>query len=73
MKTRQQLGERATLPPYSYFSVVMTEVANKHEDVKNVGFHSDVYYVRAALEARTGFLLSLPDVEQAMRLEGWNK
>lgn len=73
MKTRQQLGEKATLPPYSVFSFVMNEVANKKEDVKNVGFHSDVYYVRAALEAKSGYLFPLFVVEQVMREQGWNK
>jgi len=33
--------------------------------------HSDVYYVRAALEKHSGYYFPLDVVEQAMREEGW--
>ena len=33
--------------------------------------HSDVYYVRAACEARYGRKFTLKHVEEAMRAEGW--
>jgi len=33
--------------------------------------HSDVYYVRAACEARYGRSFSLAHVEKIMREEGW--
>jgi hypothetical protein len=33
--------------------------------------HSDVYFVRAALEKRTGYLFPLNAVEAAMKAEGW--
>jgi hypothetical protein len=33
--------------------------------------HSDVYYVRTALEKHTGFWLPLDRVENAMKAEGW--
>lgn len=36
-------------------------------------FHSDVYYVRAAMEKRTGYVFPLPAVEDAMRAEGWKE
>ena len=36
-------------------------------------FHSDVYYVRAALEKKTGFVFPLDRVEDAMRAEGWKE
>jgi hypothetical protein len=35
--------------------------------------HSDVFFVRAALQERTGKLFPLRDVESAMRKEGWRK
>ena len=33
--------------------------------------HSDVYYVRAAVEAHYGRSFSLKHVENAMKAEGW--
>jgi hypothetical protein len=33
--------------------------------------HSDVYYVRAACEARYGRKFTLKHVEEAMKAEGW--
>ena len=33
--------------------------------------HSDVFYVRSALEARTGERFTLKQVESAMIAEGW--
>ena len=33
--------------------------------------HSDVFYVRAAVEAHYGKKFSLKHVEEAMRAEGW--
>jgi hypothetical protein len=33
--------------------------------------HSSVFYVRAAIEARTGITYDLEHVESSMRLEGW--
>jgi len=35
--------------------------------------HSDVFYVRSALEARTGERYTLKHVEDAMKAEGWLK
>lgn len=35
--------------------------------------HSDVFYVRAALEERTGETFTLSVVEEAMRKEGWRE
>ena len=36
-------------------------------------FHSDVYYVRAAMEKHTGYVFPLDKVEEAMRAEGWKE
>ena len=33
--------------------------------------HSDVFYVRAAVEAHYGRKFTLEEVERAMKLEGW--
>ena len=35
--------------------------------------HSDVFYVRNAIEARTGERYTLKHVEDAMKAEGWLK
>ena len=35
--------------------------------------HSDVFYVRSAIESRTGIRYPLQQIESAMRAEGWNK
>ena len=35
--------------------------------------HSDVFYVRAAVEAHYGRSLTLEHVENAMRAEGWTE
>lgn len=35
--------------------------------------HSDVFYVRAALEKRTGTRFPLQQVETAMKAEGWSE
>ena len=73
MKTRDQLSKEGKInnPPYSYYKVVMDSIAKDKEGIKM--FHSDVYYVRAALEARTGYVFPLPSVERAMKAEGWSK
>ena len=35
--------------------------------------HSDVFFVKAAMENRLGMEFKLVDVEAAMRAEGWNE
>ena len=35
--------------------------------------HSDVFYVRAAIESRSGIKYTLQHIESAMKAEGWNK
>lgn len=70
-KTRKELGELVNSPPHSYYAVAMKQVFKEKEEVKTVGYHSDVYYVRAALERHTGLLIPLPAVDKAMRDEGW--
>lgn len=36
-------------------------------------YHSDVFYVRAAIKSRSGIKYTLQHIESAMKLEGWNK
>ena len=69
--TRSELGNRVNAPPYSYFNEMMVEVFHKGEAAKNIVFHSDVYFVRSALEKHTGYVIPLPVVEKAMLEEGW--
>lgn len=73
MFTREQLKEQGKLDafPYSVLSAAFSAMSSGRTDrIKNL-YHSDVYYCRAAIEKRSGFLFSLPEVEDAMRLEGW--
>jgi hypothetical protein len=69
-KTRTELGNRVHQLPYSVFSVVMDELFKKEERVGSVGFHSDVYYIRALIEKREGVVLPLWVVQKAMKQEG---
>ena len=55
--------------PYSVFNEVFDELFKKEDKVGSVGFHSDVYYVRALIEKRTGVVLPLWVVQKAMQLE----
>jgi hypothetical protein len=73
MFTREQLKEQGKLDafPYSVLSAAFSAMSSGRTDrIKNL-YHSDVYYCRAAIEKRSGFLFSLPEVEDAMRAEGW--
>lgn len=71
MKTPEELkatGEYYS-PPYSYFDDTLLSVFNGKEPSQP---HSDVYYVRYALYARTGYWFSLTEVESAMKEFRWN-
>jgi hypothetical protein len=69
--SRQHLGERAYNYPYSVYNRSMIEVHRKGVDVGKVGFASDVYFVRAALEKKFNVLYPLPYVETLMVEMGW--
>jgi hypothetical protein len=57
-------------PPYSYAAKIY--MALNRGSLDNIYVpHSDVHYVRAAIEKRTGYYFPLDTVEQAMRLDGW--
>lgn len=68
--TREELGNKANLPPYSYLSDAHMKMGSGGIS-RATFFHSDVYFVRAALEKRTGLLFPLPDVAKAMKEQGW--
>ena len=72
MYTRQQLEDRGLLnvPPYSVASSILTAIYKGNLDNVHIP-HSDVYFVRAALEKHTGYLFPLDVVEEAMKAEGW--
>jgi hypothetical protein len=72
MFTRKQLKDKGLLDavPYSVLSAAFSAMSSGRTDKISL-YHSDVYYVRAAMEKRCGFLFPLPDVERAMKAEGW--
>lgn len=72
-QTRQQLGSKIYATPHSVYGEAMKEVFLKQERCSSVGFHSDVFYVRAAMEKRCGLLFPLSLVEKAMKQEGWKE
>ena len=73
MKTRQELRESGELyrPPYSLLGSAYKSLASGKTNIKTP--HSDVYYVRAALEKRLGVVLPLGRVENLMRADGWRE
>jgi hypothetical protein len=72
-QTRQQLGSKIYATPHSVYGEAMKEVFLKQERCSSVGFHSDVFYVRAAMEKKSGLLFPLSLVEKAMKQEGWKE
>ena len=56
--------------PYSVVSDVYTAMNRGSLDNIHIP-HSDVYFVRAALEKNTGYYFPLNAVEEAMKAEGW--
>jgi len=74
MFTRQQLIDSGKIDcyPYSVFALAYKALANEKLNKIKL-YHSEVYYCRAAIEKHSGFLFSLPDVEKAMKAEGWRE
>ena len=74
MKTRQELKQTGELyrPPYSLLGQAYRAMASGKTNI-NTLLHSDIYYVRAALEKRLGVVLPLGRVEALMRLAGWRE
>ena len=70
--TKEQVEAKGLLnsPPYSYASKVY--IALNKGSLDNVYVpHSDVHYVRAAVEKQTSYDFSLDAIEQAMKRDGW--
>lgn len=72
LKTRKELETEGKLrvAPYSIVSEVYEAMHRGTLDDVHMP-HSDVYFVRVALEKRTGYWFPLDVVEEAMKLEGW--
>lgn len=56
--------------PYSVAASIIKALHREKLDTVHIP-HSDVYFVRAALEKHTGYYFPLDRVEQAMKAEGW--
>jgi hypothetical protein len=72
LSTREQLESKGMLnnKPYSVVSDIYIAMNNGVLDNVHIP-HSDVYFVRVALEKRTGYYFPLDRVEAAMKAEGW--
>lgn len=72
LSTREQLESKGLLntKPYSIVAEVYTAMYKGVLDNVHIP-HSDVYYVRVALEKHTGYYFPLDKVEAAMKAEGW--
>lgn len=70
--TKDQVEAKGLLnsPPYSYAAKIFIGLNRGSLDNVYVP-HSDVLYVRAAIEKRTGYYFPLDTVEQSMRIDGW--
>ena len=66
VRKKVQLRDRFVLEDF------YTAVRNNRLDSIHVP-HSDVFFVKAAMENRLGMEFKLVDVEAAMRAEGWNE
>ena len=72
LSTRKELEEQGLVDTKPYSVVSEIYIAMNRGVLDNVHIpHSDVYFVRAALEKRTGYLFPLDRVEAAMKAEGW--
>ena len=69
--SREQLGERINFYPYSAYARAMLDVEKFREGVGKVGFNSDVYFVRSALEKKFNVVYPLPYVQMLMKEMGW--
>jgi|TARA_R110000868_G_scaffold261781_1_gene519940 hypothetical protein len=70
--SRQQLIDNGQIDAKPY-SIVSDAYIALHNDVLNTVHipHSDVYYVRAALEKHSNIVFPLDVVENAMKANGW--
>lgn len=72
LSTRDQIVAQGLFSskPYSVVSDVYNAMNRGSLDNVHIP-HSDVYFVRASLEKRTGYYFPLDAVENAMKAEGW--
>jgi len=70
--TKEQVNALGLLDvlPYSAAAYVYKAIYKDKAETVHIP-HSDVYFVRAALEKHTGFYFPLDRVEEAMKAEGW--
>jgi hypothetical protein len=72
LSTREQLEAKGLVDTKPYSVVSEIYIAMNKGVLDNVHIpHSDVYFVRAALEKHTGYYFPLDKVEAAMKAEGW--
>jgi c-di-GMP-binding flagellar brake protein YcgR len=73
-RSREQVEKtgEAFVFPYSVVSEAY-KLLHEGKETKIHLPHSDVYFVRAALESKSGYFFPLNVVEEAMRLEGWKE
>lgn len=70
--TKEEVSVKGLLnsAPYSYASDIVKALHRGTLDNIHIP-HSDVYFVRTALEKRTGYWFPLDVVEEAMKAQGW--
>ena len=72
--TTKEVTEKGYRDSYPFSVSSYSLIKMKDENTSNLRlFHSDVYFVRAAIEKNTGYLLPLPHVQALMREMGWRK
>jgi len=72
LSTRDQIVAQGLFSSKPYSVVSDVYHAMNRGSLDNIHIpHSDVYFVRAALEKQTGFYFPLDAVENAMKAEGW--
>ena len=72
LSTRDQVVAQGLFSSKPYSVVSDVYHAMNRGSLYNIHIpHSDVYFVRAALEKNTGFYFPLDAVENAMKAEGW--
>jgi hypothetical protein len=70
--TKEQVENKGLFnsSPYSVSAKIYIGLYKGNIDNVHVP-HSDVYYVRAAVEKHTGFYFPLDVIEEAMKANGW--
>lgn len=70
--TKEQVEIKGLLASAPYSMAAKIYIGLSKGNIENVHVpHSDVYYVRASVEKKTGYYFPLDAVEEAMRSNGW--